>query len=427
MRIGIDLTSLQSGHRMRGIGYTLINIINNIPSDLRQKHEFVFFYYNDGDSPLGLLDLEDMSYETRNMSPISQSQITLPGKLNLLMRVLRQFGSLKNLYLGDQRIYDLRDLDAFLQTDQMVSLPRHKNLRKAFVAYDLIPYILEWDYLWNYHTARLNGYPRKSALRCAGHRWLYKQKLATNSSRADKIFAISETTKKDFSKIIPSSKRKIITTPLGINPSVQSEETPKMHRYVHSSWGYLKRPYEFDNTPYLLFVGGADKRRRLDELATAFNHLRAQGHAIKLVLAGDSMQGPMNIATVNIQQALAESSYLDDIVFMGFVDDEQREWLYGHCLAFVFPSMYEGFGLPVLEAMSYGTPVIAYKNDATVEVAADIPLYSSNASGIIEATLKLLNQDSDGKKKLAKNSKDQASKFSWESTSRNIINELVED
>src|SRR5436190_305364 len=79
---------------------------------------------------------------------------------------------------------------------------------------------------------------------------------------------------------------------------------------------------------YLLFVGGADRRRKLEDLVTAFNQLRAQGHELKLILAGDTMQGPANVATEEIQYALKTSSYLKDIIFMGFANDATRDWLY---------------------------------------------------------------------------------------------------
>lgn len=426
MTIGLDLTSLQSGHRMRGIGYTLINLINATPDVIKQNHKFIFYLYDNSEDPLELLDVKDFNYEVRYIQPIQPGSLTLPGKLNLLMRVINQTASLVNLYKGDPRIKDTRDLDAFLQTDQMISLPRGRKLRKAYIAYDLIPYILEWDYLWDYRTARRHDYSIKAALRCAGSRWAYRFKLNISSRQADTILSISDVTKNDFEKLIPTSRGKIVTVPLGVNPTVRSgKSNPEMHHYVSSSWGYLKRPYKFGNTPFLLFVGGADRRRRLDELVVAFNHLRARGTNVKLVLAGDSMQGPLNISTPETQHALLDSSYLNDIVFLGFVNDEQRDWLYKNALAFVFPSKYEGFGLPVLEAMSYGTPVIAYKNQAVNEVAGDLPYYADGSGGLLEATNKVLRLNTQDKKILSEKNKNQACNFSWHKTAATVFAQLI--
>lgn len=429
MTIGIDLTSLQSGHRMRGIGYTLINFINSLSLETRENHKFIFFCYDDQsgfEDPLSLLDLTNITYEVRYIQPVERPiKFTLPGRLNLIIRVLNQLIAFKNLHAGDSRIKDIADLDVFLQTDQMVSLPAGK-FKKAFIAYDLIPYVLEWDYLWTYKTARLKHMPRLAAIRMSMQRRFYLYKLRVNCRRADTVIAISEASKQDFIKYISGVKKKITIIPLGINlPDAKHKSKPPSYHYVSSSWGYLKRPYRFGPEPYLLFVGGADQRRRLDELVIAFNHLRAQGHTLKLVLAGDSMQGPINIATVSIQKSLLESSYLDDIIFMGFVDDNTRDWLYENSLAFIFPSKYEGFGLPVLEAMGYGRPVICYRNAATEEVAGTIPYYVEGAYGIEDA-VKLIISQSDKKieKRVAAGIKE-AQRYNWQTTSIQIISELA--
>lgn len=413
---------------MRGVGYTLINFINNIPSELRKKHNFVFFYYQDEeyDDPRKLLELQNLSFEARPLHQVKPSlTLKLPGKLNVLVRLANKLLASLKQNGGDPRITNTKGIDVFLQTEQMTALPRGK-FKKAFIAYDLIPYVLESDYLWNYKTARFHGLPRQAAIRCTARRRLYLSRLRTNVSQADKVLAISDVTKQDFIKYIPSSKRKIITTPLGVNlPKASGENNPAMSHYVASSWGYLKRPYVFDSsTPFLLFVGGADKRRRLDELVTAFNHLRAQGHDLKLVLVGDSMQGPNNIATETIQKALLDSSYLDDIVFMGFVSDEQRDWLYKKALAFVFPSKYEGFGLPVLEAMIHKCPVISYKNRATLEVAGDAAIYAESMEDLRSSVLKLLGSSKDELASLGQISFQQAQRYTWVKTSQNLLREI---
>jgi glycosyltransferase involved in cell wall biosynthesis len=427
MTIGLDLSSLQGPHRMRGIGYTLINLINNLPDTVKKSHAFIFYVYQHegAPDPLELLDLNGIKYEIRSLGQAKRIHKTLPGKLRLLTRAANQLLSFRELRRGDSRITDTKGIDYFLQTDQLISLPRG-HFKKAFIAYDVIPYVLEWDYLWNYRTARLHGFPRQAAIRCSIRRWLYIYKLRANARRADKVFAISEATKVDFIQHVGVPEHKITTVPLGINPVPKdiANVSSEAHRYVATSWGYVRRPFAFDDTPFLLFVGGGDKRRRLDELVTAFNHLRARGVAIRLVLAGDTMQGPMNISTSTIQTALKETSYIDDIVFMGFVDDARREWLYKHALAFVYPSRYEGFGLPILEAMQYGTPVVTYQNSSITEVAGEAAIFATDAESIRLSVEQLLG-DGELRTRLSQTGPQQAAKYSWQATATKLLDEIT--
>lgn len=431
MTIGIDLSPIQGYHRMRGIGYTLINFINGLPTDVRKKHRFIFyalpFEKSDFGDPLELLNLENMDYEIRPLKAARKISRKLPGRLNMLVSALNNLLEIKDLRFGDSRINSLSGLDAFMQFDQKQAVPRKFGLKKILIIYDIIPYAVEWDYLWSYKTARqIHGFSRKAALRCKVRRWLYIYKIKLNVRRASLLLAISEVTKQEFVSDMKVSPKKIVVTPLGVDlPSKVSGKEASLHQYIKTSWGYRKRDLELDSSvPFILFVGGVDKRRKLADLVTAFNLLRAQGIVMKLVLAGDSMQGPNNIATEEIQHALKSSSYLEDIVFMGFVDDSIRDWLYRNAMAFVFPSRYEGFGLPVLEAMIHKCPVISYKNDATLEVAGTAPLYAENADDIRLSVLKLLAVGQKGLESIGQAGYKQARKYSWSQTARSMIDEL---
>lgn len=433
MKIGVDISSLQGPHRMRGIGYVTLNFLKNLPDNLFTEHSLVLFAYNTTDYPaseiLLELGLNEKNIEIRTLhdTPVS---LNMPGKLKYLSKALRKLRELNDYRFGDSRIKKIRDLDAFIQLDQSQPLPRLRHgAKNYFIGYDLIPYALESHYLWSYSTARKKGLSRKASIKCLVRRFLYIKKLKINSKRAHRIFAISKTTANDYVKYVGVSGKKIKIVTLGVNPPVDHHETKDdglVRRYYHTSWGYLPRPFSLKSKRFLLFVGGADHRRRLADLVAAYNHLRAEGHDFLLVLSGDTMQGPRNVPTHEIQKALTGSAYEEDIVYLGFTDDHTRDWLYRNAFAYVFPSIYEGFGLPVLEAMSYGTPVISYRNTATIEVAGDVPLYANDPLSIRDEATKLMNISSSDKDLLEQDSKTRASKYSWRNTSLRIISVIVQ-
>ena len=110
---------------------------------------------------------------------------------------------------------------------------------------------------------------------------------------------------------------------------------------------------------------------------------------------------------------------------MGFVDDDTRDWLYANAVAFVFPSRYEGFGLPVLEAMNYGCPVISYKNQSVVEVAGNVPYYASDSVELIGVIKEVLSLDDASSESLRKKGLSQAKKFNWSTTASLILSAIT--
>lgn len=426
MRIGIDISPLQSGHRMRGIGSVVINFINNLDDEARQKNSFIFYTVRNRDKDISkalkLLNLEGLNYEISYIDAPPEAHITrLPKLIRIPLKIFKKFIELRRFNYGAR--VGRQDIDVFLHTDQSLSLPRFSEAKKIMIAYDIIPYVMEWDYLWSYDTARVKGLSIKSAIKCQLRRWLYMTKLKSNVRRADHVLSISQHTKEDLQKFLKTPPNKITVTPLGVNlPSPRQNTKPSLARYYQTSWGYFPKPFQLDTqTPFILFVGGADRRRRLEDLITAFNHLRAQGQPLKLILAGDSMQGPENISTLEIQNTLKQSSYLDDIIFLGFVDEDVRDWLYKNALAFIYPSKYEGFGLPVLEAMIYGCPVICYRNGAVEEVAGNRPIYAEDQNDLRQNIEKLLASTKKEVEDIRQNNIEHAKKYSWNKTSKNMM------
>lgn len=427
MKIGLDLSVVQTPHRMRGIGATAINFVKHIPGDAKKDHHFVLFLYEDGQGEaLEILDLQSVNYEVRLLQKPKRVAYNLPGKLRKLNGVLNSIKILLSAQKGDTRGGDVADLDVYLQFDQMQSPPKCKGLKTAVILYDLIPYVMESDYLWTYKTARHYADSRKSSLRKALLRKQYVAQVKSVCKAADTLIAISEHTKKDFVKYLNIPKSKISVVHLGVESlkgADRSKHSPDLNKYTENSWGYFPEPIDLTDKPFILFVGGADPRRRLIDLIAAYNNLRARGKDIRLVLAGDTMKGPKAIPVPSVQKYILESSYSEDITFLGFVTDQQREWLYENALALVYPSVYEGFGLPVLEAMQYGTPVITYKNTSIYEVASDAALYAHDALSI-KSKLDELLKNPTLVNEYGSRGKEQAKLFSWEQTTNEILQRL---
>ncbi len=425
MKIGLDLSVIQTPHRMRGIGAVAINFMKNIPEEYK-NNTFVLYLYQDGQQEaLSILDLNGLKYEVRNIKKYNRIKLGIPRRLSFLESILTDARNRVYAVTGDPRIADT-DLDLFLQFDQMQNLPRVGRATTGTILYDLIPYAMESDYLWNYKTARRNGKSRKGALRASYLRYKYISQAKLVAKKAKKLFAISHYTKEDYIDYTSISEAKISVAHLGVDREsgdIQTAQSTPNNRYVENPWGNFQRPINMEDKDFILFVGGADARRRLDHLIGAYNMLRAQGSDIRLVLAGDIMTGPNAIPSHNIQQSLRHSSYKEDIVFLGFVTEQEKNWLYAHALAMVYPSVYEGFGLPVLEAMQHGTPVITYDNTSIREIAEDAALYAHDATSIKNIIMQLLAETS-LRAKFQKRGKNQSAKYIWTSTTRSILNKL---
>jgi glycosyltransferase involved in cell wall biosynthesis len=195
------------------------------------------------------------------------------------------------------------------------------------------------------------------------------------------------------------------------------------------------RPMEFDETEgvrlrvgagreFLLAVGTIEPRKNLPALVAAFEEvLRARpSSALRLVVAGG--RGWMSEATF---EAFEKSEARERIVLAGYLGDEDLRALYSSCRAFVYPSVYEGFGLPPLEAMRCGAPVVAGRTSAVAEVTngAARLFRPSDTSELACALVELLD-DEDARRELSRAGLRRAAEFSWERTARSTLEVYAE-
>lgn len=123
--------------------------------------------------------------------------------------------------------------------------------------------------------------------------------------------------------------------------------------------------------PYFLFVGAFERRKNIAGIINAFSIVAEKNKDIKLIIAGKKVWDD----TADMDNAVNNCRYKDRIRFTGYVDVHTKRKLYSNACAFVFPSFYEGFGIPVLEAMACGCPVITADNSSLLEIGGDAAIY----------------------------------------------------
>jgi glycosyltransferase involved in cell wall biosynthesis len=241
--------------------------------------------------------------------------------------------------------------------------------------------------------------------------------LLKGLSKDDHIFCISEYTKNDLlnnSKFI--NREKCIVIPLAASELFYQCSDLKMKEEIRKKYNIPLTGY------YILTLCNLEPRKNLEGLLRSFFDL-VNSREVKdlyLVLAGSKGWDYENIFhTLNI----AESEEVKKkVIFPGYIDDQDLSPLYSGALSFVFPSFYEGFGLPPLEAMQCGTPVIASNTTSIPEVVGDagILIDPYKQDELSEAILKLyknqtLRQD------LSRKGMERAKLFSWEKTAAKMI------
>jgi glycosyltransferase involved in cell wall biosynthesis len=225
--------------------------------------------------------------------------------------------------------------------------------------------------------------------------------------RSDRIIAPSNTTRRDLVRLLRLPEEKIDVVPNGIG-------LPPVARWATEE--ELRRRYDLSGRPLLLTVSLKRPNKNLVRLLDALALIPGERRPL-LVLAGH--------ATPYEQELREHAAHLDvsgDTRFLDWVPSEELEGLYRASTGFVFPSLYEGFGLPVLEAMTRGVPVACSDRGALAEVADDAALlFDPEEPRSIAAAIEKLLADQAERERLITLGRANAARFSWAETARRTL------
>jgi len=235
-------------------------------------------------------------------------------------------------------------------------------------------------------------------------RWYYKRFTPKFLQKAKQIVTVSEFSKQDILMHYPLAANK-----LSVVHGASREGFDPL------DWGTrdaIKASYA-DGREYFLFVGGVHPRKNLMNLLKAFSLFKKWQHSnMKLLVVGR-----LAWQYGDIVEKLKTYKYRQDVVMLNYVSDHALTQLTASAYALVYPSFFEGFGLPILEAMQSGVPVITSNTSSMPEIAAEAALFANpDDPDAIAKQLLLIYKDESAREKLIEAGKLRAASFSWDDT-----------
>lgn len=278
--------------------------------------------------------------------------------------------------------------DLIHYTNNMVSL--FGRVPTVVSIYDMTPFVIPASFR-SLHTAYQQAYFRLAARKAA------------------KIVTISENSKRDICRYLPAAAEKVVVVPLAADPPLPASLLRATAVTLHARFGIRE--------PFLLYVGAIHPRKNVRRIIQAFARLKKEQQLPhKLVIAG-----AMRWMAAGIIEELAGADLAEAVVFTGVLTEEELAALYSTCAVFVWPSLYEGFGLPVLEAMSYGAPVVTSNTSSLPEVAGEAALLVDPLSvAEIGAAISRILADGELATRLSRLGRERAAQFSWQRTAAEI-------
>jgi glycosyltransferase involved in cell wall biosynthesis len=279
-----------------------------------------------------------------------------------------------------------------------------------------VPWFCSTKFVVTIHDLILTKFPTPRATTLDP--WLYKIKhkgyqlvISQAIKQAQQVITVSRFTKNDIIKKFKVNPEKIIIIHEGVANKLLIASTSSNDKKVIFKYNIKK--------PFLLYVGNAYPHKNLDGLVKVFAKIKEKNNNLQLVLVGKDDYFYRQIKKI----AIGLKKVNKDIVFPGFVPDEELVSFYRCALAYIFPSFYEGFGLPPLEAMAQGCPVISSNQASLPEILGRAALYFNpyNQREMQEKIERIIT-DLDWRQKLIKTGYQQVKKYSWDKCAKEMLN-----
>ena len=373
MKIGIDCRTIlnpDAGH-LAGVSHYIYYLVKNL-LQIDKKNEYVLFF----------------SPRTTNINEFKQK--------NSRVEIFPFFKYKRYLPFSYSHLL----VSAFLQRQKLDLYHSPANI---------IPLYYDQPSVVTVHDLAIYDHPEWFPTRFVNNQSFATKILVPKSiKKAKKVIAVSENTKKDIQRLFKVFAGKISVIHEG---AIYQKPTIPFSK--------LKKKYKLQDE-FILFIGTIEPRKNLERLINAYRGLVATDKIKhQLVIAGNLGWGYKNII-MSIKELNAQKP--NSVRYVGYVAHEEKFTLLKKSACFVFPSLYEGFGIPILEAMSQGTPVITSNCSSLPEVANEAAiLVDPNKTGeIVKAILDILD-DKTLQQRLAVLGKARVKKFSWKKTAEETL------
>lgn len=242
-----------------------------------------------------------------------------------------------------------------------------------------------------------------------------------SAQKASVIFTPSEFTKSEIINYYKVDFSKIIVTPLAPDPRFSTYGYPAS---IYGSGTSIDYYATLRNRHYFIFVGACFDRRHIDKIIFAIEKLNKNGYDIFFLIAGPDLTRKRDV--LKISQAINGSLGKEAIIYKPYIKTEDLILLYQKAVALIYLSDYEGFGLPVIESMAVGCPVITGPAKALIETAGESAIIINQGTvDEIYNKLKLLLDNNELRLSLIKKGFLRAKNFSWEKTAQKTLAEIM--
>jgi glycosyltransferase involved in cell wall biosynthesis len=378
LKIVIDATPILS--KPSGVGISIFNLINSLHQLQQQNHSF----------EMGIAYQPSFkNWIFRNLSP--PENLSAYANLHILPIPVR-ISSLLSLFPG----LPLFNFKEKLGMPDII----HGTNYSVFPCKDTLNLMTIYDLSFIKYPEYINSAVQQ-----------YTKRVKQSLQWTDAILTISESSKRDIVEYLHISPDCVFVTPLASRYHLNyltDELIDKIDKNID---------YDF-SVPYLLFVSTIEPRKNISAIISAFNLLKSDRkipHHLILI-------GQKGWKYEPIFQEIECSPWKENIHHLDYLSDELVALFYARADVFLYPSHYEGFGLPVLEAMTLGTPVVTSNTSSLPEVAGDAALLvdPSDVEAQADAILKIIS-DAHFRDGLIKKGKARAALFSWERTARETL------
>lgn len=365
MKIGIDISQIVYG---TGVSTYTKNLVENLLA-IDKVNEYILF----GSSLRAKKKLKDFLTELEGFKNFQSKLASFPPTL------LEIFWNKLHIY-PIEKFIDV--VDVFHSSDWTQPKILNLNTKKVTTIHDMIPYLFA------------SSLPKKIVEN-------QKRRLELVKKEVDMIIADSNTTKDDTVKFLEIPEKKVRVVYLAPDPAFKNQRDDKVEAVLEK--------YKIKK-PYILSVATQEPRKNIQKLIDVFTEIQQRRPELHLVLSGKYGWGPGLRTTENV-------------IWTDYVSKEDLMCLYSGCRVFVYPSLYEGFGLPVLEAMACGAPVITSNNSSLVEISKDAAILVDprSTSQLTRAIEMILDLNLENYQKMVRASLYRAKAYTWEKTARETL------